>query len=185
VQPEAGMIITAEWPQVNESLIFEEDERDTELFKEIIYRIRNIRGEMNVPPDRKAIVVIRTKDARARKVAERDMVHIKSLARAESVIIDADYTPKKSDAYAIIGEETEIYLPLSGLIDFDKERARLEKELARLDADLARVNGKLSNAQFADNAPADIVAKERQKLEEMNTMREKLVASLANITAEA
>ena len=150
------------------------------MFKEIVYKIRNVRGEMNIPPDKKANVVFKTENDAKKTIVEREAVHIKALARVEEIIIDKDYTPDSTDASAVLAD-IEIYLPLKGLIDIDKEKARLEKEIGKVKADLERVEKKLTNENFIGKAPKNIIDKEKAKAAENKEILEKLEASLKKL----
>ncbi len=176
-----GLIITAEWPEARPEFSFPSEAGDAELFKEIVYRIRNIRGEMDVPPDKKATVIFKTASGAISSLIERETAHIMALARVEKITVDADYTPDKTDAAAVMAD-LEIFLPLKGLIDIDKERARLQKEIDRVTADLERVERKLLDEKFTSKAPAEIVAKETAKRDGFADVLAKLNESLAKLS---
>ena len=172
-----GFLINASWPESDVSFNFEDDARETELFKEILYRVRNIRGEMNIPPDKKGRVIIKTASSAIRKLVSREQANILALARLDSVSVDADYTPDKTDASAVI-PDAEIYMPLKDLIDFEKERTRLSKEIERISGELSKIQAKLSNENFVSRAPGDVIARERQKSAELGEILVKLRESL-------
>jgi valyl-tRNA synthetase len=174
-------IIVSEWPQVNDAYNFVSESDYAELFKELIYRIRNIRGEMNVAPDKKADVVFKTSSDVIREIAEKEAVHIKALARVEGISVDADYTPEKTDASAVL-HDVEIFMPLKGLIDVDKEKSRLEKEIVKVTSELKRVESKLSNESFVSKAPEEVIQKEMGKLEEYTDILSKLQESLSKLS---
>jgi valyl-tRNA synthetase len=178
--PGEGPIIVSRWPELEERFDFAADAAEAELFKEVVYRIRNIRGEMNVPPDRKARVIFRTSSEKMRGMLERERVHFQALAKVSEMAVDAGYVPDKTDASAVIAD-LEIYIPLKELIDIDKERARLAKELARVRGDLERVEKKLDSPEFTGKAPAQVVEKERAKREEYLALSAKLAESLEKL----
>ncbi len=173
-------IIVSEWPQVNDEYNFISESDYTELFKELIYRIRNIRGEMNVAPDKKADVVFKTSSTIISEIADKEAVHIKALAKVESIVVDAAYTPEKTDASAVL-PDVEIFMPLKGLIDIDKEKNRLEKEILKVTSELERVEAKLSNESFVSKAPEEVIQKEKGKLEEYTDVLSKLKESLLKL----
>ncbi|MGL4369399.1 MAG: class I tRNA ligase family protein [Spirochaetota bacterium] len=175
-----GRLIAAKWPEINTALVFEKESAETELFKEIIYKIRNIKGEMNIPPDKKGKAIFKTADRLVAEIAQREEIHIKTLARIDEIEIDPAYTPDKTDAAAVIAGAT-IYLPMKGLIDFEAEKARLQKELGKAEADMARVQGKLGNENFVSKAPADVIEKEKAKMDELSSVCEKLKESIAKL----
>jgi valyl-tRNA synthetase len=175
-----GLIMVSAWPTVREEFDFVKESAETALFQEIVYRIRNIRGEMNVPPDKKASVVFKTGNRDVATIIGREDVHIKALAKVDAVNIDPDYIPAGTDASAVMNE-VEIFVPLKGLIDFDKERARIDKEIDRTRAELAKVNQKLSNESFTGKAPAEVIEREKIKRKDFAEILSKLEQSRAKL----
>jgi len=173
-------IIVSEWPRVNGNFNFAAESDYTELFKELIYRIRNIRGEMNVAPDKKADVVFKTSSKAVSEIAEMESVHIKALARVEGITVDADYIPEKTDASAVL-HDAEIFMPLKGLIDVEKEKSRLEKEIVKVTSELKKVEAKLSSENFVSKAPEEVIQKEKGKLEEYTDILSKLQESMLKL----
>jgi valyl-tRNA synthetase len=170
-------IIVSQWPEFSQELVFTEDADYTRIFKEIIYKIRNIRGEMNIPPDRKASVIFRTSDRFITDIIRTESVHIQALAKAGDITIDSGYKPDKTDASAVMAD-LEIFMPLRGLIDIEKETARLEKEIAKIKNDLEKVAAKLSSESFTGRAPAAVIEKEKNKQKEYTELIKKLEESL-------
>ena len=179
--PNEDLLIVSQWPVEAKDFNFPEEEETTELFKEIVYKIRNIRGEMNVAPDIKAEVVFKTTEPAITAVIKREEVHLKALARLSSVAVNGDYTPDKTDASAVM-RGCEIYLPLKGLIDFDKERARLDKELKQAQVELAKCDAKLANESFVSRAPAEVIAKERARRDDYAAAIAKLTESINKLS---
>jgi len=175
-----GLILVSAWPAVREEFDFVKESAETALFQEIVYRIRNIRGEMNVPPDKKASVVFKTANKDVATIIQREDVHIKALAKIDTVTIDPDYVPAGTDASAVMNE-AEIFVPLKGIIDFDKERARIDKEIERIRAELAKVNQKLSNESFTGKAPAEVIEREKIKRDDCAEILSKLEQSRAKL----
>ncbi len=173
-------IIISQWPEFDKNLVFNEDADYTVVFKEIIYKIRNIRGEMNIPPDKKASVVFKTANDLMKKIIETEQVHIQALAKVENITVDSGYQPDKTDASAVM-QDLEIFMPLSGLIDVEKETARLEKEISKIKIDLERVVAKLSSESFTGKAPLEIIEKEKAKEREYSEILGKLQDSLLKL----
>jgi valyl-tRNA synthetase len=113
-----------------------------------------------------------------RQRAERWSEFIKRLARVSDVSF-ADSAPQGSVQLVVRGEVAA--LPLKGVVDFVAERARLEKELAKVDADIKRIDAKLSNADFLKRAPEEVVDAEREKREEAQARRLKIVEALERL----
>jgi valyl-tRNA synthetase len=174
------LIMVSRWPEARPEFDFAAESAETALFQEIVYRIRNVRGEMNIPPDKKAPVVFKTANEKIAAVVRREEVHIKALARVESITLDPGYTPASTDASAVI-TDLEIFIPLKNLIDFDKERARIDKEIDKMRGDLGRVEQKLSNESFIGKAPADVIDREKAKRNEMAEILSKLEAGRAKL----
>jgi len=170
-----GRIVVAPWPQYDERFNFENEFNYAELFKEIVYKIRNIRGEMNVPPDKKAHVVIKAGKKIEQFIRQQEN-NLKILAKLEAVEYNAAYTPQKTDASAVL-PECEIYVPLKDLIDLEKEKARLDKEIARIQVELDKVLKKLNDSTFMAKAPQNIIEKEQNKKAELEEVHAKLTTS--------
>jgi len=161
-----GRIIISEWPKPAGEYNFAADGEEADIFKEIVYRIRNIRGVMNIPPDRKANVVFKTSSKRIASILSREEHQIKALAKVGEMKIDEGYMADKNDASAVM-TDVEIFIPLKGLIDMDKERQRLGREIDRIRADLDRIEKKLSDPNFKGKAPESIIEKEKNKRQEL------------------
>ncbi|HBP64687.1 MAG TPA: valine--tRNA ligase [Desulfosporosinus sp.] len=134
------------------------------LLMDAIKAIRNIRAEMKVAPGQKIEILILAPDALQRSVMETGKPDILKLAGGASVELFATMAEKPTQAASAVLEGVEIYLPLKGLIDMDKEIARLEKEISQATLDQQSLEAKLSNPGFTSKAPAQVVAKERERL---------------------
>ena len=143
---------------------------------EAVRSIRNARAELNVPPSKKAAVIIRTEKADVVKATEE---YFKKLASAESVTIIAPSAPEPENASSNVVALGEVFLPLGQLVDKEKELERLSKERKHLEGEIARAKGKLSNEKFTSKAPEKVVAEERQKLAKYQDMLEKVLARIA------
>ena len=155
----------APWPEADESLVDEAAERAMASIMEVIVRIRNMRAEVGAAPGKRSEVIVHFTDAALADVFQSHAAYFAALASAEPLSILADGAAKPENAMAAIVAGVEVYLPLAGLIDVEKERARLEKELANLVGEEKRLGGKLANEGFVKKAPPAVVEKEREKLE--------------------
>ena len=125
--------------------------------------VRNIRGEMNIPPGKELDVLLRNGDDKDKNRLEENAQYLKKLAKLSDIrFLSPDETAPVAST-SLVGD-LEILVPMAGLIDKDAELARLSKEIDKLENDLSRIQGKLSNSSFVDKAPAQVVAKERDKL---------------------
>jgi valyl-tRNA synthetase len=140
-------------------------ESNMALLMEAIMAIRNIRAEMKVAPGQKVEILILAPDARQRAVIGTGKADILKLAGGASIELFETLTEKPSQAASAVLEGVEIYLPLKGLMDLDKEVARLEKGISLAALEQQSLEVKLSNPGFIGKAPAQVVAKERERLE--------------------
>ncbi len=164
--PHEGLsIMLAKYPDGQDEPLYEEDEKRFAIVMEIVRSIRNIRAEMKVPMGKKAAVLL-AGEAEALAMVEDAQAYIIQLAHVSELQFAAADTriPDKAAKSHVRG--IDIYLPLEGLIDVDKEIARIEKEIAATENDLKRLSGKLSNAGFLAKAPAEVVEKEKARYSE-------------------
>jgi valyl-tRNA synthetase len=149
-----------------------------ELIREAVLAIRQIRSDNNVPPGRIIEVLVRP-SAEARTLFEREGPTLSRLARAEPRVVDL--MPDGAAAHAVLTGGTELAVPLAGLIDVEKECARLRAEVAELEKQIASRDGRLSNAKYVERAPAQVVANDRAILEEMKSKRGQLVEKVRSL----
>jgi valyl-tRNA synthetase len=174
-------LMYAEWPKVKKELIDESLETTMERVQEVVYSIRNIRSEMNVPPAKKANVIVKVDYKELLKILEDNKDHIINLGKVENLKIRRRIKKPDHAASAVI-KDAEIFVPLEGLIDLEQERLRLEKELSKVTALLDKTNKKLSNDDFLKRAPKNILEKEKAKKQDYQRMVEKLNKNLEEIT---
>ena len=180
VEGESLMIMS--YPSSDASLIDAAADRDIEWLKFFISGIRNIRTELNIGPNKPLQVLLRNCSADDETRLTANSTFLKSLAKLESIEMLAADAQAPLATTQLVGA-MEVLVPIAGLIDKDKEIARLNKEIARLDKEVARFEGKLSNETFISKAPAELVEKERVKLAEAQTAQAKLNEQLAAIQA--
>lgn len=140
-------------------------EKQMNLIMEVIKAIRNIRAEMNVQPGKKAEIILVAPETQYREVLEAGKESIRHLAGGSQVDVVSSLEVKPAQAASAVLDGVEVYLPLRGLLDLDKEISRVEKEIAQALQEQSRLEGKLNNPGFVAKAPEDVVAKEREKLE--------------------
>ncbi|KKM09004.1 valyl-tRNA synthetase [Clostridiales bacterium PH28_bin88] len=174
-------VMTASWPKAQADLEDLEAEREMQLTMDVIRAIRNIRAEANVAPGKKAHALLVATDAGPRTILEKSLPYIRQLATAEPVEVLAGLAEKPRQAAVAVVGGVEVYVPLAGLIDLEKEINRLEKELDEVQKELARVEGKLSNQGFLAKAPAGVVKKERAKQQEFHAKKEAIQNRLARL----
>ena len=167
VAPLAGAsgdtIMLQAYPEADDSKIDATAEADIEWLQGVILGIRNIRGEMNIPPSRALNVLLNNGSTEDQRRLSENHKALSKLAKLENIEWAGDGELPMS-ATQLVGS-MEVLVPMADLIDKDAELARLAKEIEKLGKEIQRLDGKLSNANFVDKAPADVVAKEREKLD--------------------
>ncbi len=160
-------IMLAWFPPGDESAVDEVAETEMQSVIDVISKVRNIRAEMQIKPsDRISIHIAAASDAQ--RVFAGNEAQILKLARADKLVLGDKLDVPKASAKAVTNV-AEIAVPLEGLIDFEKEIARLENALSKLDAEDERLNGQLSNANFVDRAPAEKVQGIRDRVAEIES----------------
>lgn len=145
---------------------------------ESIKAIRNMRAEVNAAPGKKVPAILLIGDE-LRMVVEANADYIRLMGSIDALTIAGLAAEKPENAMAAVIAGIEVYLPLAGLIDVEKESQRLNKELENMDKEIKRVTGKLNNAGFLAKAPADVVEKEKAKAEELSGKMEAIKERLA------
>ncbi len=174
---EGESIVISDFPTYSPELDFVKDEAAIEKIIGAIRAIRNRRAEMNVPPSKKAKLMIVTSDKDT--FTEKSKAFFVKLASASEVEIAA--AGEIQNAVQIVSEGAVLYIPLAEVVDTAKERERLEKELSRLTGEIKRIEGKLSNEGFVSKAPAAVIEGEREKLAKYKEMHEATEAALAQL----
>ena len=164
---EAESIMISKWPVADESLVDPEAECGMNAIMDSIKAIRNMRAEVNANPGKKIPAIMLVSEDLREVVAHNDS-YIKLLGGIDNLELRPLNGEKPENAMAAVVTGIEVYLPLAGLIDVEKETQRLSKELAAMEKDLQRAGGKLNNAGFLAKAPEDVIAKERAKYEELS-----------------
>ena len=164
---EAESIMISKWPVADESLVDPEAERGMNAIMDSIKAIRNMRAEVNANPGKKIPAIMLVSEDLREVVAHNDS-YIKLLGGIDNLELRPLNGEKPENAMAAVVTGIEVYLPLAGLIDVEKETQRLSKELAAMEKDLQRAGGKLNNAGFLAKAPEDVIDKERAKYEELS-----------------
>ena len=174
-------IMIADWPKGDAGLIHDEVEAQMTAIMETIKTVRNLRAEVGAAPGKKSEVILGFTDEALRPVFAAHESYLQALAAAEPVTLLAAGAAKPENAMAGVVGGVEIYLPLKGLIDVEKETARLTKEREKLQKEIKRLTGKLSNEGFLKKAPAAVVAGEREKLAGYEEKEKSLEARLADL----
>ena len=175
-------IMLAPYPQFRDDWRFDEDAARMEQVMAVISGIRNIRGEMEVPPSKQIAVILSCTNEESKKLVKHNEGAIMALARVSDLAIGIGIE-KPEDASIQVAGDVQIFVPLKGMVDLAEEEKRLSKEIAKLDKEIELFTKKLENPSFVDRAPADIVAKEKAKLAEVTDKKKVLEESLEKIRA--
>lgn len=179
---EGASIMMQTFPQIDASKQDMTALNDIEWVKRFIVGIRNIRGEMDISPNKPLNALLRNVSDEDKRRLETTGYVLDKLSKLESVTILSAGEAAPASATALVGE-MEILIPMAGLIDKDAELARLNKAIDKVEKDVDRTQGKLSNEKFVSNAPEEVIAKERAKLEDNQKQLGKLKEQYETISA--
>jgi valyl-tRNA synthetase len=171
-----SLLLVAEWPKVSASA----DSAMAEMtwVIDLIKGVRSVRAEMNVPAGAKIPLLLTGADATAKDRLAKNRDVILTLARLTSAD-PTDAIPKGSAQFVL--NEAVVALPLGDVIDFAKERARLEKDLKKAEDEIARFDAKLGNEQFVAKAPEEVLAEQREKRAEAKALAARLREAVARL----
>jgi valyl-tRNA synthetase len=173
-------IMMARFPSSSESRADTAAEPEMRWVMNFILGVRQIRGEMDIPPSRRLDVLLQNAGATDREYLERNRHYLARLAGIGEPRVLGESEAAPISAAALVGT-LEILVPMAGLIDPKAELDRLAKHLGRAEADFGKLNVKLSNVDFARNAPADVVAKDQARLAELRVEIEQLAKQIARV----
>jgi len=172
-------IMVAEWPKASSDLIDKKSESDMIVIMDVIGAVRNILSEFNIPPSSKSEIFVQTSDQVIPLLRLRENFnYIYRLTNASNVVVEPEIQKPSSSATAVVSSGVEIYVPLEGLIDIDKEKERLTKNLDKAIADLERITKRLADEAFISKAPENIIFKERERKSEVEALKAKLEKNL-------
>ena len=169
-------IMTAAWPAARSEDLDEAAMAAMTLVQEVVSAIRNIRGELRVPPGRRIDVKLSAGPASA-ELLGRNLGYVETLALAETAEVGSGFEKPPESASALV-RDVEIHVPLEGLIDAGAERRRLQKEIDKLDRLLRGLDSKLNQSAFLERAPGEVVERERLRQTEYRESLARLEASL-------
>lgn len=179
--PESESIMNVAWPAGDAQFENKDSEADAEFLQAMINAVRNIRGEMNVPPKNAAQLLISGADDHVAKLVQKYLPYFSQLANVDSVEASSTIARPELSAMAVVNK-LEVFVPLSGLIDIEKEKQRLEKESIRLDKQVLGLSKKLGNEDFLKRAPQDVIDKEKKKLADWRLTLDKINENLQQLS---
>ena len=166
-------IMIAPWPEYDGRWYDPEADEQLSLLMAIIKAIRNIRGEMNIPPGVRLEAMIKTSNQEKAAIILKYSQYVESLGKLENLKCSPDIIRPNTAATAIV-RDLEIYIPLEKVLNFKEESERLKKELKKINRDLEFLHKKLANEDFIGKAPADVVKKDKDRSLELNHKKEKM-----------
>jgi valyl-tRNA synthetase len=166
-------IMLQPFPVADENLINDAVSKDINWLKTVVTGVRNIRGEMDISPAREVPILFSNGSAEDQDRLNKFTRELSFLVRPESLTWLGDNAEKPMSATALVGE-MELLVPMAGLIDKEAELARLDKEIDRKQRDREKTEGKINNPSFVEKAPEEVVQKERDKLQDLDSALEKL-----------
>ena len=179
LQSDEETIMLSKWPEYKEEWNFPAEEAAIEHCKDLVKGIRNVRTQMDVPPSRKAKLFITSDDESVRKIFEDNKEVYVNLAFTSEITVQQGKAGIGDDAVSVVIPDAVAYLPLEDLVDFEKEKERLNKEKDKLTKELARSRGMLSNEKFLNNAKPEKVQEEKDKLAKYEQMMAQVEERLA------
>jgi valyl-tRNA synthetase len=177
-----GSIMKAAWPDHIQPGDDPVAEKQMETVMAVITGIRNVRGEMNIPPSTALTVAVLPENQETGAVVETNRRLIENLARLNGITVDAAMERPKAAA-TFLADGVTVYVLLEGIIDFAREQTRLEKEIGKLTKELSGMNKKLGNEAFLKKAPVQVVDGVREKHAAMLEKQQALEATRERITA--
>ena len=170
LNPEEETIMLSAWPKYQDTWNFAAEEEMLGRVKDLVRGIRNLRTDMDVPPSKKAKVIIVSEDVKACDTFKIMQDSYRNLIGASEVSIQKDKTGIAEDAVSVVIPDAVAYMPLEDLVDLEKEKERLLKEKEKLTKELARSHGMLNNEKFVAKAPEAKIQEEKDKLAKYEQM---------------
>jgi len=171
-------IMISAFPECNEKWIDKKTESEMAFVQNSINSIRNVRGELSIPPSKDIEIIISFSDNSKETIIKKYQSYFQRLARVIRITGLTDSAKPKQSASAVV-DGGEVFIPLAGLIDIGAERERIQKEITHAEAMVENIEKKLVNENFVNRAPKEIVEKEREKLDNFKTNLDKLRNNLA------
>ena len=169
-------LIVSPWPDYEDDWVNDQAEKDMLVLQNVITAIRSVRSRMNVSPSKKSDLVVRCTNEQGTFIHTHEQL-LRSLANIESFSQGPNIEKPPQSATAVV-HGMELYIPLGGLVDLDKEKSQLNKRKDKIESLLSDIEKKLANEEFLIRAPEEIVEKEHQKMGELTDELQKVTANL-------
>jgi valyl-tRNA synthetase len=184
LSPQGDTIMLQPFPVADPTMVDKSADADIDWVKKVIVAVRNVRGEMNISPAKVLPIYLARGDATDKRRLDENRQFVSKLASLESITWLENSSEAPLCATALAGD-LEILVPMAGVIDVAAELSRLDRDIGKITIEVNKLSGKLSNAKFADKAPAEVVEKERQKLEDLESSLSKLLEKRSAIAEMA
>ncbi|NLH00413.1 MAG: valine--tRNA ligase [Clostridiales bacterium] len=175
---EGDMLILERYPEYSESLNYPKDEHDFEILMDAIKAVRSRRAEMNVPPSRKAHLIIVTDKG---DIFEKGRAFLIKLAYAGDIDISDTDPADIEGMVSVVTGDAKMFMPMADLVDLGKERERIEKELQKAIKEYEGQMAKLSNESFLAKAPAKVIENEKERAAKAKALIDNLTESLKKL----
>jgi valyl-tRNA synthetase len=184
-RPEA--LIVAPWPEPDPDLVDEESELRLAELQELVTQVRSLRKEYSVPEGRGVTLRLSSVEGAFKSVVEEQGTTLQRLAKVDTCVLNEDGDAANGagavGAHAVLKNGVEVFIPLEGVIDLERERERLQEEIDRLDGQVEGARKQLSNDRFLKGAPQEIVEREREKQRSFEEQLNKLRGKLSSLVA--
>ena len=178
---ERKSIVLEKWPVSDKKLIKKNTEADIDMIKNIIIGIRNVRANMNIPHSTRLKVFIAPLKKKEEVRLKPGVDYIKNLSKLDELIIDMG--AKKTDVSAtVVLEGFNIFIPLKGVIDIEKETARLTKKTEEIKIKIGFIKKRLKDKNFTKKAPEKIVKQEKEKGEKLQEQLDRIKETLKSLS---
>ena len=167
------ILVNSSWPEANKELISKKNEDEMQFIMMIISSVRNMKSELSISPKKEVELICRGNDKKTKVITD-NKKYLESLIKVTKINTGIKVDKPNQSATAVI-QDVEIFLPLAGLIDINKEISRLQTKISDLEGRMKSVRGKLDNANFIKRAPQDIVQHEQNKYDNYKSDYDKLV----------
>ena len=172
---DSGDLIVSDWPK---KIPFYDEKTESKMsdLKDVITSIRSIRSRMSVPLSKRSDLFVKCNKNQKQFLSEH-LILIKTLTKTDKITMGSSIEKPPQSATAVsIG--MELYIPLGGLVDLGDEKKRMEKRMVEIKKILSTINGKLSNQNFLNRAPENVISKEKTNYKKLTEENEKISANL-------
>lgn len=177
---EGESIMISDFPKFDAEHVNDKAEESFSYLQKVVGAIRNIRAEINISPAKPITALLKTKNAMEIETLEANKIFLSSLGKIESLEFGVNVSKPEGAGFRVEAN-TEIYVPLAGLLDVEAESKKINEQLTKLNKEIERVNSKLSNEAFVSKAPDHILDREKKIQKELQDKIDKLEENLKSL----